>query len=143
MARYLIVANQTLSGDQLTERIRRLCAEGPCSFHVVVPATHTKDQAFYTEGGSHAVAEKRLETALERFRALGAEVDGEVGDASPMLAVRDCLMTGAYDGVILSTLPPGASRWLRQDLPHRLERTFGVPVTHLTGQYEQVGAGKD
>jgi hypothetical protein len=143
VARYLIVANQTLSGDQLTERIRRLCAEGPCSFHVVVPATHTKDQAFYTEGGSHAVAEKRLETALERFRALGAQVDGEVGDASPMLAARDCLMTGAYDGVILSTLPPGASRWLKQDLPHRLERTFGVPVLHVTGHYEQVGAGKD
>ena len=61
MARYLIVANQTLSGDQLIERVRRLCSEGPCSFHVVVPATHTKDQAFYTEGGSQAVAEKRLE----------------------------------------------------------------------------------
>jgi len=143
VARYLIVANQTLSGDQLIERVRRLCSEGPCSFHVVVPATHTKDQAFYTEGGSQAVAEKRLETALERFRALGPEVDGEVGDASPMLAVRDCLMTGGYDGVILSTLPPGASRWLKQALPHRLERTFGVPVVHLTGQYERVGAGED
>jgi hypothetical protein len=69
-------------------------------------------------------------------------VDGEVGDASPMLAVRDCLMTGNYAGVILSTLPPGASRWLKQDLPHRLERTFGVPVLHLTGQYEDVAAGR-
>ena len=141
MARYLIVANQTLGGDLLIERVNQLLSQGPCSFHVVVPATHTKDQAFYTEGASHAVAEKRLEAALERFRALGAEVDGEVGDASPMLAVRDCLMTGAYDGVICSTLPPGVSRWLRQDLPHRLERTFGVPVMHLTGQYEEVGAG--
>lgn len=142
MARYLIVANQTLSGDQLVDELRRLLGEGQCSFHVVVPATHTKDQAFYTEGGSHAVAEKRLEAALERFRALGAEVDGEVGDASPMLAVRDCLMTGAYSGVILSTLPPGVSRWLKQDLPHRLERTFGVPVLHLTGHYEGVGADR-
>ncbi len=139
MARYLIVANQTLGGELLMERLRKLLAEGSCSFHVVVPATHTKDQAFYTEGASHAVAEKRLEAALERFRAAGAEVDGEVGDASPMLAVRDCLMSGGYDGVLLSTLPPGASRWLKQDLPHRLERTFGVPVAHLTGQYEQVG----
>ena len=139
MARYLIVANQTLGGELLMERLRKLLAEGSCSFHVVVPATHTKDQAFYTEGASHAVAERRLEAALERFRAAGAEVDGEVGDASPMLAVRDCLMSGGYDGVLLSTLPPGASRWLKQDLPHRLERTFGVPVAHLTGQYEQVG----
>lgn len=142
MARYLIVANQTLCGEQLVGEVRRLLAEGQCTFHVVVPATHTRDQASYTEGGSQAVAEKRLETALERFRSLGAEVDGEVGDSSPMLAVRDCLMTGTYSGVILSTLPPGASRWLKQDLPHRLERTFGVPVLHLTGQYERVGAGR-
>jgi hypothetical protein len=140
VTRYLIVANQTLSGGQLVDEVRRLLAEGPCSFHVVVPATHTRDQAFYTEGGAQAVAEKRLGAALERFRALGAEVDGEVGDASPMLAVRDCLMTGHYAGVILSTLPPGASRWLKQDLPHRVERTFGVPVLHLTGKYEGVGA---
>src|SRR5207237_2282508 len=117
MARYLIVANQTLGGDLLIEQVRQLLSQGACSFHVVVPATHTKDQAFFTEGASHAVAEKRLETALEQFRAVGAEVDGEVGDASPMLAVRDCFVADThYDGVIISTLPPGASRWLKQDL---------------------------
>jgi DNA-binding transcriptional LysR family regulator len=139
MARYLIVANQTLSGELLLERVRQLLSEAPCSFHVVVPATHTRDHAFYTEGASHAVATKRLEAALARFRTAGAQVSGEVGDASPMLAVRDALTAGGYDGVILSTLAPGASRWLKQDLPHRLERTFGVPVTHLTGHYEPVG----
>lgn len=140
MARYLIVANQTLAADQLTEQVRRLLAEGECSFHIVVPATHTRDQAFHTEGAAHAVAERRLEAALKRFRGLGCQADGEVGDASPFLAVRDCILAdGSYDGVILSTLPPGASRWLKQDLPHRLERTFGLPVTHLTGQYEAVG----
>ena len=140
MARYLIVANQTLCAEQLTDRIRQLCSEGSCSFHVVVPATHTKDHAFHMEGASHAVAERRLDAALERFRAVGAEADGEVGDASPFLAVRDCLLAdGRYDGIILSTLPPGVSRWLKQDLPHRLERTFGIPVTQLTGQYEPVG----
>jgi hypothetical protein len=140
VARYLIVANQTLAADQLMEQVRQLRTEGGCSFHIVVPATHTRDQAFYTEGASHAVAERRLEAALERFRALGCEAEGEVGDSSPFLAVRDCLLADAsYEGIILSTLPPGASRWLKQDLPHRLERTFGIPVTHLTGQYEPVG----
>ena len=139
MGKYLIVANQTLAADQLTERVRQLCAEGPCTFHVVVPATHAKDHAFQTEGHDHALADKRLEAALERFRSIGAEADGEVGDASPFLAVRDCLLAdGTYDGVIVSTLPLGVSRWLKQDLPHRLERTFGLPVTVLTGQYESV-----
>ena len=139
MARYLIVANQTLAADQLMDQVRQLLSEGECSFHIVVPATHPRDQAFYTEGASHAIAEKRLEAALERFRGLGCQADGEVGDASAFLAVRDCILAdGSYDGVILSTLPMGVSRWLKQDLPHRLERTFGIPVTHLTGQYEPV-----
>jgi hypothetical protein len=140
VARYLIVANQTLAADQLADRVRQLLSEGECSFHIVVPATHTRDHAFHTEGASHAVAERRLEAALERFRVLGCEADGEVGDASPFLAVRDCLLAdGRYDGIILSTLPPGVSRWLKQDLPHRLERTFGLPVVHLTGHHEPVG----
>ncbi len=139
MGRYLIVANQTLCADQLTDKVHQLLSEGDCNFHIVVPATHTKDHAFHTEGGDHAVAEKRLQAALDRFRGLGCQVDGEVGDASPFLAVRDCLLAdGTYDGIILSTLPPGVSRWLKQDLPHRLERTFGLPVTHLTGTYEPV-----
>ena len=137
MGKYLIVANQTLATDQLTDKIRQLCAEGPCTFHVVVPATHAKDHASYTEGHDHALAETRLEAALERFRSIGAEADGEVGDAKAFLAVRDCLLAdGTYDGVIVSTLPLGISRWLKQDLPHRLERTFGLPITVLTGQYE-------
>ena len=139
MGKYLIVANQTLATDQLTDKVRQLCAEGPCTFHVVVPATHAKDHAFHTEGHDHALAEKRLEAALERFRNIGATADGEVGDTSAFLAVRDCLLAdGTYDGVIVSTLPLGVSRWLKQDLPHRLERTFGLPVTILTGQYEAV-----
>jgi hypothetical protein len=139
VGRYLIVANQTLAAEELTDKVRQLLAEGECRFHIVVPRTHAKDHAFHTEGHDQALAEKRLEAALERFRALGCEADGEVGDTSPFLAVRDCLLAdGTYDGIIVSMLPPGISRWLKQDLPHRLERTFGLPVTQITGQYEPV-----
>jgi hypothetical protein len=139
MGRYLIVANQTLAADQLTEKIHQLRADGECSFHIVVPATHARDHAFHTEGHDHALAEKRLEAALERFRAIGCEADGEVGDTSPFLAVRDCLLAdGTYDGIIVSTLPLGVSKWLKQDLTHRLERTFGLPIIHLTGTPELV-----
>ena len=33
--------------------------------------------------------------------------------------------------MIISTLPPGLSRWIHQDLPHRLERRIALPVTHV------------
>jgi hypothetical protein len=140
MARYLVVANQTLGAEHLTAKIRECMADGDASFHIVVPATHTKDQMTWTEGAAHAVAEQRLEAALERFRKLGADADGEVADPSPMLAIRDALLHDSYDAIILSTLPAGPSRWLKQDLPHRVERNLGMKVIHVTGPLEPAEA---
>jgi hypothetical protein len=136
MARYLVVANQTLGAEALAEKVRECMASGDTSFHVVVPACHSRDSSWITEGHDHAEAEKRLAAALARFRELGAEADGEVGDASPVLAIQDALIAGSYDGVILSTLPAGASRWLKRDLPHRIESKLGIKVIHVTGRLE-------
>ena len=135
MRRYLVVSNQTLSSEALVEKVRSCLAAGPCRFHVVVPATHGRDHLTWTEGHDRAIAHDRLEGALERLRGLGAEADGEVGDARPMDAIADALLGApGFDEIILVTLPPGVSRWLRQDLPHRAERTFRIPVTHLVAQ---------
>ncbi len=43
-------------------------------------------------------------------------------------------MCEPFDEIILSTLPPGMSRWLKMDLPHRVEAVYGLPVTHIIGQ---------
>ena len=136
MARYLVIANQTLGAEELATKVRECLESGPCTFHIVVPATHPKDHATWTEGAAHAIAERRLKAALERFRGLGADVDGEVGDPSPMMCIRDAIRDQAFDAVILSTLPPGPSRWLKQDLPHRVERNLGMKVIHVTGNLE-------
>jgi hypothetical protein len=37
--RYLVVANQTLGGDELWAAIRERMADGDCHFHLLVPAT--------------------------------------------------------------------------------------------------------
>jgi hypothetical protein len=138
--RYLVVANQTLGGEHLAEKIRACLAAGAARFHIVVPATSPQDHAVWTEGEARGVAQQRLERALERFRELGGDADGEVGDESPFLAIQDAVREGEFDEIILSTLPPGLSRWLRQDLPHRVERTFELPVTHVVGQPEATKA---
>jgi hypothetical protein len=138
MARYLVVANQTLGADALADKVRQCMAAEPTTFHVVVPACHSRDSSWITEGHDHAQAEKRLEEALTRFREFGAEADGEVGDASPVLAIHDALLAGSYDGVILSTLPAGMSRWLKRDLPHRIESKLGIKVIHVEGKPDLV-----
>jgi hypothetical protein len=63
--------------------------------------------------------------------ARSAAVTGEVGDISPVRAIADALLAAEFDEIILSTLPPGPSRWLRQDVVHRVRRTFAVPCTHI------------
>ena len=131
MPTYLIVANQTLGGAELVDHVRERLASGPCSFHLVVPATPPKEHLTWTEGEAHAIAERRLAEGIDRLSALGAEVGGEVGDASPMLAVDDALRNRSVDGIIVATLSMGRSRWLRLSLPDRLGRKYGLPVTHI------------
>ena len=135
MRHYLVVANQTLVGEPLAAKVRELMATGPCQFYLVVPATHPHHHAMWTEGEATAIARRRLDEGIVRLRALGADVDGHVGDDRPLDAVRDAILTGPpFDAIILSTLPPGASRWLRQDVPHRLARTFDLPIVHVVGE---------
>jgi hypothetical protein len=49
--------------------------------------------------------------------------------------VQDAVnLTGPYDEVIVSTLPVKVSKWLKLDLPHRVERGTGLPVTHVVAR---------
>src|SRR5712692_7276612 len=134
MRHYLVVANQTLGDERLEDEVRARLAAGPGEFHIIVPATPPKDHLTWTEGEAGAIAQRRLDRALARFRVLGAEVHGEVGDADPMQAIGDALLEGRFDELILSTLPPGPSRWLKEDLPRRVERSFDLKVTHVIGR---------
>jgi hypothetical protein len=107
MRRYFVVANQTLIGDHLAVKIREAMEAGPSTFHVIVPATPASKTLFWTEGEAVAAAEARLKEGLEWLRGLGAEVDGEVGDGDPLMAIEDALRERECDELILSTLPPG------------------------------------
>jgi hypothetical protein len=133
MRSYVIVANRTIGGEHLVEKVRECLASGPCRFHLVVPIELPPGQN-WTEGEVLDEAQKRLEAAASRFRELGADVDGEVGDSNPIQALDDAMLRGSYDEIILSTLPPGPSRWLKLDLPHRAAGHFSIPVTHVVGE---------
>ena len=134
MRRYLVVANQTLASGQLLSKLRDLHQRGPCSFHVVVPATTPKDHS-WTEGEARHTARSRLEAAMVRLASEGFEVTGEVGDERPLEAVQDILLRGeTFDAIVLSTLPPRLSRWLKRDLVRGLEATTGLRVIHVVGQ---------
>ncbi len=133
MRRYLVVANQTLGGRALAALISERARAEPCAFHVVVPATHPSATSVWTEGEARAIAQERLLVMLAWFMENGWDATGEVGDQQAMQAIGDVLIAQPFDEIILSTLAPGASRWLRQDLPSRARRAFGIPVTQIEG----------
>jgi hypothetical protein len=131
--RYLVVANQTLAGAALAAKVKQAQADDEAEFHIIVPATAPTHTA-YSEGEARAVAAERLERALEWFSSAGAKATGEVVDEHALYAIGDALREQAFDEVIISTLPKGMSKWLKQDLPRRARREYGLPVTHVIGE---------
>jgi hypothetical protein len=144
MRTYLVVAHRTLVGEHLLDHVRSLHREGECRFHLVVPVTHPRDHA-WSDGEVEAAAEARLAEGIEAFRGLGVEASGEIGDANPVYAVSAALRQRPFgddewDGIIVSTLPPGVSRWLGLDVVSRIQREFDLPVTHLVAPRAQATA---
>ena len=68
---------------------------------------------------------------LGRLRKLGADADGETGEAHPLQAIREVLARRPCDEIILATAPHRMTRLLGMDLHHRAHRSFGLPVTVL------------
>ena len=145
--RILIVANQTAAGSHLRSLVRKRLAEGSCDFTLLVPATPPTGTLTWTDEEATELAGKRMAEALKGLREIGASIEGIVGDGSPSDAVRGLMQIDNVEHhehfaeIILSTLPPGVSRWLRQDLPHRLEREYGIPVTHVIGEKIETSVG--
>jgi GABA permease len=149
VGKYLVVANQTVGGDQLMDQVRQRAAAGPSSFYVVVPNTRSVDvvplpggpvppgtAGVATEEDRRAtqIAQSRLNQALSRLHAEGVDASGELGDAEPLTAIQNALEGEQFDEIIISTLPLGVSRWLGLDLPSRAERKFKLPVTTVTAR---------
>ena len=142
MRRILVVANQTVTDDRLVaEVLRRATAEPDCEFFIVVPQTplsqqelalrHSEHPLAFGETGPVALARRRLREALSIFAHTAVNIAGDIGDANPVKAVAAVMAVRPVDEIIVSTLPRRQSRWLAADLPTRLHRKTGLPVTHV------------
>jgi hypothetical protein len=131
-AHVLVVANRTAESDELLDALKRRADDGDTRFTLLVPATpHGVAWAADMHSGGDE-AEAHMNKALERFEAEGLEITGLLGDPDPIAAVQDAVNSDAeFDAAVVSTLPSHLSRWLKLDLPRRVERTSGLPVEHV------------
>lgn len=147
--RYLIVANQTLAGETIPRLVSERAALGPSEFHLLVPATRSKETQRLMTGVADPMsgytvvapedlsvarardrdqAEQRLSTFLVRLAEHRDKLTSEVGGHDPFAAIANVMERSSFDEIIISTLPNSVSRWLKMDLPSRVERAFSIPV---------------
>jgi hypothetical protein len=123
-ANVLVVANETVLGDQLLRRIRQRAAQGPAAFLLVCPQSDPGQ-------AEHPEAERRLRAALATLRDEGIEAHGQVAHPDPYTAAMQVIEDERVDEVIVSTFPGERSGWLRRDVVGRLRKDAGVPVEHV------------
>jgi hypothetical protein len=131
----LVVAHRTAATPRLLDEIRDRARRSPCRFTLLVPRSYWDPDTDETAA--------TLELALPLLQAsAGGHVEGIVGDSDPFVAIQRAIEAGGFDEIIISTLPVRVSRWLRRDLPHRVE-SLGLPVTVVTAQQLERAASHD
>lgn len=150
MRKVLIVANQTIGGNDLSNAVATRIADGACAFHLLVPVPPTSPSAMAAVGSAtmaifdlpdeRLIAAQRLEAGLQWLANLGVTATGEVGTTDAVASVTAVVARGGFDEVLISTLPSRLSRWLKQDLPTKLAKVVKVPVNVVTAANTAVEA---
>jgi phosphopantetheine adenylyltransferase len=124
-ANVLVVANQTILGAPLLDRIRERARRGPASFLLICPQSDLLMAA-------HPDAERRLRRALTVLRGEGIDAHGQVAHPDPFTAALHAVQDERIDEIIVSTFAgEKTSSWLRGDLVNRLRKQTGLPVEHV------------
>lgn len=118
----LVVANRTADSDELFNALRERASRGQVCITLLVPQD--------SRGGMG----KRLNSALKRLHDAEIDAVGMLGDVDPVIAVQDELDAEKFDEVIVSTLPTDESRWIELEVPERISKLTGAPVTHVVSK---------
>ena len=119
----LVVANVTADSDELLEALRRRNERSPVHVQLVVPIGGA--------GPDREAGEEQLQRGIDRLAEAGIEAQGQVVRGDPVQAVHEVWDAKSFDEIVVSTLPTGVSKWLRIDVPHRLEKLTGARVEHV------------
>jgi hypothetical protein len=131
--RILVVAHKTAATQTLLDAVRQRAERGPSSFTLLVPnPAHGLHKVVDAQDQGPGEAQAVLDEALPKLSAAaGSEVHGVIGDPDPVAAVQDAINLRGFDEIIISTLSPRLSRWLKLDLPSKVAG-MGLPVQTVT-----------
>jgi len=132
-SRVLVVAHKTAATRPLLDAVRERAAQGPAKFTLLVPnASHGLHKVVDPEDQDASEAQNTIDDALPKLTAAaGSPVEGIVGAPDPAVAIQDAVNLRGFDEIMVSTLSPKVSRWLKLDLPSKVSN-LGLPVRTVT-----------
>jgi hypothetical protein len=139
MREVLVVANRTLGGRALLDRVRALAAEEPTRFRLVVPQSKPSSGLVIYDDAVRESAQVRIDLASSLLAEEDIAVEGAAGDPDPFLATMDAIGERRPNLVVVSTHPVTHSGWLRRDLVERIQNASGLPVEHIVTDLEEEG----
>jgi GABA permease len=137
--RLLVVANQTLGGQELRSE---LTGRSPRpELRVVAPILISRVKYAMSDIDTELkLAHRRLDETLQWARGAGFDVSGEVCSDGPIVAIEDQLRKFPADEILISTHPPERSNWLETGVVERARSELDMPVTHIVVDVSRAGA---
>jgi nucleotide-binding universal stress UspA family protein len=123
----LVVANQTVGGEDLLALLKKKAEEEPRRFIVIAPQSGGED------AGPND-AHERLAHTLHVLEEAGLDAIGQVVHPDPYTAIQNAMRTYGVDDIVISTFPETRSGWLRGDLVDRVRAATQRPVEHVVSE---------
>jgi hypothetical protein len=138
----LVVANETLTGDELLDAVRAKVGDSETLVVVIAPVNAPREGYVVYDNTRRAAAGRRLDRTLTSFREAGIAATGHVVDNDPLAAVKDAIVIEEPDELIVSTHPEATSGWRRRNLLEEIRKAAGpLPVEHVVSDVAaRVGA---
>jgi hypothetical protein len=128
----LVVANETLTGDELLDAVRAKVGDSDTLVVVIAPVNAPREGYVVYDNTRRAAAGRRLDRTLTGFREAGIAATGHVVDNDPLAAVKDAIAIEEPDELIVSTHPDATSGWRRRNLLEEIRKAAGpIPVEHV------------
>lgn len=142
LRKILVVANETLLGDELLDAVRSRAEDTGALVVVIAPVNTPREGFVVYDNTRRASAGRRLDRTLARFREAGVHAMGHVVDSDPLAAVKDAIAMEEPDELIVSTHPESKSGWRRRNLVDEIRKAAGErPVEHVVSEVaERTGA---
>src|SRR5436189_5636293 len=120
MRKILVVANETIGGQALIDKVLERAGSGDAEVIICVPRTQPRHGHVSYDDAVYDAAQIRIDLARGFLRERGIIAVGEVAAPEPYTATMDAVAEWQPDEIVISTFPVASSGWLRRDLVERI-----------------------